>query len=33
MLDNIDYWKNAPVWTPETIKEATKPWFEFLSKT
>jgi len=33
MLDNIDYWKDAPVWTPETIKEATKPWFEFLSKT
>ena len=33
MLDNIDYWKDAPVWTPETIKEATKPWFEFLAKT
>lgn len=32
MLDNIDYWKDAPVWTPETIKEATKPWFDFLGK-
>lgn len=32
MLDNIDYWKDAPVWTPETIKEATKTWFEFLEK-
>lgn len=32
MLENIDYWKDAPVWTPETIKEATKDWFEFLAK-
>ncbi|MBI2446570.1 MAG: SDR family NAD(P)-dependent oxidoreductase [Parcubacteria group bacterium] len=32
MLDNINYWKDAPVWTPETIKEATKPWFNFLGK-
>ena len=31
MLDNIDYWKDAPVWTPETIGEATKTWFEFLA--
>lgn len=31
MLDNIDYWKDAPVWTPESIKEATKDWFEFLA--
>lgn len=32
MLDNIDYWKDAPVWAPGTIKEATKTWFEFLGK-
>lgn len=32
MLDNIDYWKDALVWTPETIKEATKIWFDFLGK-
>lgn len=32
MLDNIDYWKDAPVWTPQTIKEATKTWFNFLGK-
>ncbi len=32
MLDNIDYWKDAAVWTPETIKEATKTWFDFLGK-
>ncbi|MFH1990306.1 MAG: GDP-mannose 4,6-dehydratase [Patescibacteria group bacterium] len=30
MLDNIDYWRNAPVWTPDSIEEATKDWFEFL---
>jgi len=32
MLDNIDYWRNAPVWTPEKIEEATKDWFKYLSK-
>ena len=32
MLDNIDYWKDAPVWTPEKIGEATKDWFKFLGK-
>ena len=32
MLDNIDFWRDAPVWTPETIKEATKDWFGFLEK-
>lgn len=30
VLDNIDYWINAPVWTPEQIKNETKEWFEFL---
>jgi len=32
LLDNIDYWRKAPVWTPESIKEATKDWFTYLSK-
>lgn len=32
MLDNIDYWKDAAVWTSESIKEATKTWFDFLGK-
>jgi len=32
LLKNIDDWKDAPVWTPETIKEATKSWFELLLK-
>lgn len=30
ILDNIDYWKNAPVWTPDTINTATKDWFKYL---
>ncbi len=33
MLGNIDYYKNAPVWTPETIKEVTKDWFDFLANS
>ena len=32
LLDNIDYWRNAPVWTPEKIGEATREWFKFLAK-
>ena len=32
LLKNINEWKEAPVWTPDTIKEATKSWFELLSK-
>ena len=28
MLDNIEYWKDAPVWTRGSIAEATKTWFE-----
>jgi len=32
LLRNIDYWKTAPVWTPESIGEATKDWFQFLSR-
>lgn len=30
ILLDIDYWKKAPVWTPETIKEATEGWFKYL---
>jgi len=30
MLENIDYWREAPVWTPEAITEATKDWFKYL---
>jgi UDP-glucose 4-epimerase len=31
MLANIDYWREAPVWNPSTIAEATKEWFEYLA--
>jgi UDP-glucose 4-epimerase len=30
MLKGIDYWREAPVWDPASIKEATKNWFAFL---
>lgn len=30
MLDHIDYWREAPVWTPETIADATSVWFQCL---
>lgn len=32
ILENIDYWKEAPVWTPESIKEETADWFKYLGK-
>lgn len=31
ILEHIDYWKTAPVWTPEAIKDATVDWFKYLS--
>jgi UDP-glucose 4-epimerase len=30
MLENIDYWRQAPVWTPGSIEDATKAWFKYL---
>jgi UDP-glucose 4-epimerase len=30
VLDNIEYWRNAPVWTPESIHTATEDWFKYL---
>ena len=30
VLDNIDYWRAAPVWTPDSIGVATKDWFKYL---
>ncbi len=30
LLDNIEYWKDAPVWNPDSIKEATSDWFKYL---
>ena len=30
MIDNIEYWRDAPVWTVERIAEATSDWFRHL---
>jgi len=30
MLENIEYWREAPVWTPESITKATSAWFKYL---
>ena len=30
LLDNIDYWRAAPVWTPDSNAAATKEWFHYL---
>ena len=32
MLKAIDYWRDAPVWTPESIAEATRDWFAYLGR-
>lgn len=31
ILDNIDYWLEAPLWEPSSIEDATKTWFDLLS--
>jgi UDP-glucose 4-epimerase len=31
VLEHIDWWREAPVWTPETIGEAAAEWFKYLS--
>jgi UDP-glucose 4-epimerase len=32
MLRGIEYWRDAPVWTPASIEAATKSWFELLQR-
>ena len=32
MLNNIKYWKRAPLWTPAKIEEETRDWFKYISK-
>ena len=32
ILENIDYWKEATVWDPESIADATSDWFKYLDK-
>ena len=31
VLDNIDYWREAPVWDSKSIADATEDWFKYLS--
>ncbi|HLZ99826.1 MAG TPA: GDP-mannose 4,6-dehydratase [Steroidobacteraceae bacterium] len=31
IVASIDYWRNAPLWDPESIATATKTWFQYLS--
>ncbi len=30
MLRHIDYWKEAPLWEPDSIEKATEGWFKYL---
>lgn len=32
ILSNIEYWKNAPLWDKDSIKNATEDWFKFMGK-
>ena len=32
LLQHMDAWRDAPVWTPESIAAATREWFHFLGK-
>ena len=31
VLADIDYWRSAPLWDPDSIDKATKTWFQYLS--
>ena len=31
ILENIDYWSEAPIWNKKSIAKATEKWFEYLS--
>lgn len=33
MLANIELWREAPVWTPDSIQDATKEWFKYLGQS
>ena len=32
MLAQLDYWRDATLWTPDSIAQATKTWFDYLGK-
>lgn len=31
MLENIEQWRDAPVWTPDAISTASREWFKYLA--
>ena len=32
LLNNLDYWRDAPIWDQKSIAKATEKWFEYLGK-
>lgn len=32
VVENIDYWREAPLWDPDSIAKATRTWFETLAE-
>jgi UDP-glucose 4-epimerase len=32
VLDNIEYWREAPLWDADSIADATKSWFNYLGR-
>jgi len=32
VVEHIESWRDAPVWTPETIASATEDWFRYLGR-
>ncbi|HEV2189401.1 MAG TPA: SDR family oxidoreductase [Stellaceae bacterium] len=30
LMANLDYWRDAPVWTPDRIADATSDWFKYI---
>jgi UDP-glucose 4-epimerase len=32
VLDDIEYWRDAPLWNPSSIAKATETWFKFLGQ-
>jgi UDP-glucose 4-epimerase len=33
ILADIEYWRDAPLWSPQSIAEATKTWFQYMGDT
>ncbi len=33
ILENIDYWRDAPLWDPVSIQAATGSWFRYLGNS